>query len=333
MMYQKKHIEVLLLGGTVACVLDEKGQSKTVDLSSFIQTFHEFDGIADISTNSFSNLKGFEMTISDIIKTANEIKRIIAEDRVDGIVVVMGTNVMEEAAFGLNLLVQTDIPIVVTGAMRVPHARSADGPGNLSSSISVALSDSSKGLGVLVLFNDTIHSADYVQKQHTLNPGALTSEFPLGYVAEGSVSLRVRPIRRKMPWINPLTEAKDVLLYTTYLGDTGKILDSIESLHYDGLVVEGTGGGNIAEWVFDKIEKIHESMYVCIASRTGSGDVMTKSYGIGYGRPQYMVENNYLIAGQLDGRKARILLTLLLMSNCSREMIFESFSMYSKDQT
>lgn len=327
----KKHIIVLLLGGTAACVLGTDQKSITVDISEYIKTFHEFDASANISTRLFRSLKGYEMTISDIIDTANEIKRSLREETVDGIVVVMGTNVMEEASFALNLLIHTDIPIVVTGAMRIPEARSADGPANLTAAISVALSESMRGLGVVVVFNDTIHSADYIRKQHSLNLHAISSDFPLGYVAEGSVSLRVTPIRRILPWINPVTTPKDVLLYTSYLGDTGIILDQIELLNYEGLVVEGTGGGNLAEWIFDKIERIHKSIPVCIASRTGSGDVMTKTYGAGYSRPQYMVEHGYLMAGQLDGRKARILLTLLLMSNCSMEMIQKSFLMYSKE--
>lgn len=327
----RKHIHILLLGGTIACVLNERNESVTVDLSDYIKTFHEFDEIAEITADTFRRRKGYEMKLADITDAAREIERLIQTEQLDGIVVVMGTNVMEEAAFALNLLLQTEIPVVVTGAMRIPEARSADGPANLAAAICAALSDSLRGAGVTVVFNDTIHSADYVRKLHSMNPGAITSDFPLGYIAEGAVSLRVRPIRRLMPWIRPQAEPKDVLLYGTCLDDSGNILDCFEMAGYQGLVIEGTGGGNIAEWVFDKVERIHRSFPVCIASRTGFGDVMTKTYGSGYSRPQYMVEHGYYMAGQLDGRKARILLTLLLMSGCSKEEIVKSFAMYAKE--
>lgn len=325
-----RHVRILLLGGTIACFVNEDGVSTVADLAEYVKTFHEFDGAVRISVKSFSRLGGYETKISDLVNVAQELKRTLREDAVDGIVVVMGTNVMEEAAFSINLLVQTDTPIVFTGAMRIPEARSADGAGNLVSAIAAAASDACRGLGVVVAFNDAIHSADYVRKLHPLNPGAFGSEFPLGYIAEGVPSIRTRPIRRLMPWLEVKTPSKDVLLYTSYLGDTGKLLDCVEALGYDGVVVEGTGGGSVAEWVFERLERIHTRMPVVMATRIGTGDVMTGTYGNGFGMPQYCVEHGYLMSGQLDGRKARLLLTFLLMSKCTPEQIAQSFYMYSK---
>ena len=328
---KRKHVRVVLLGGTIACRLNEDGDSETIDIGDFIKSFREFDGKIHVSVNSFSRLGGYDTKISDLLNVSRELQRTIEEDRVDGIVVVMGTNVMEEAAFAINLLVRTEIPIVFTGAMRIPQAKGADGPANIADAISAAASDACRGLGVVAVFHNEIHSADYVRKEHTLNCDAITSDFRLGYVAEGAVSIRTRPVRRLMPWINVRTEPKDVLLYQSYLGDTGKLLDYAEEAGYEGAVVEGTGGGYCALWVFDKIEKLHESMPVVMASRVGHGDTMTATYGNEYGMPAYFAEHGYLSAGQLDGRKARILLTLLLMSQCDGEQIAESFRMYSKD--
>jgi L-asparaginase len=326
----KKHVRVILLGGTIASVENEKGVEEVVDLSEYVKTFYELGESVNITVNSFKQLSGYETRISDIVQTADEIKRAIREDSVDGIVVIMGTNVMEEFAFGINLLVRTDMPIVFTGAMRTPDMRGADGPGNLISGIRVAASDNCKDLGVLVVFNDEIHSADYVRKLHPQNPGAFGSEFPLGYVAEGTPSIRVKPVRRPLPWLDIKTDPVDVLLYSSYIGDTGKILGKVDGLGYSGIVVEGTGYGVVAEWVFDRLEQLIKKMPVVMASRIGNGDVMTCFYGNGYGMPAYLVEHGYLLAGQLDGRKARILLTFLLMSKCSEEEIRESFRRYSK---
>lgn len=328
---KRKHIRVVLLGGTIACRLTEDGDSETIDIEDFIRSFREFDGKIDVSVNSFSKLGGYDTKISDLLNVSRELKRTIEEDGADGIVVVMGTNVMEEAAFAVNLLVQTDIPIVFTGAMRIPQAKGADGPANLADAITAAASDSCRGLGVVVVFHNEIHSADYVRKEHTLNCDAVTSDFRLGFVAEGAVSIRTRPVRRLLPWIDVKTEPKDVLLYQSYLGDTGKLLDYAEDAGYEGAVFEGTGGGYCALWVFDKIEKLHKSIPVVMASRIGHGDTMTATYGNGYGMPGYFAEHGYLSAGQLDGRKARILLTLLLMSECGGAQIAESFRMYSKE--
>lgn len=326
-----KKVCVLLLGGTIACSLKENGESTTINIASFVKSFWEFDNKVDILVNSFDKLGGYETTIADLIRVSNELKRILKEDKVDGIVVVMGTNVMEEAAFAINLLVQTPVPIIFTGAMRIPQARGAEGPANLVNAITAAASQACRNLGVLVVFNNEIHSADYIRKEHTLNCDAMTSDFCLGFVAENYVSLRTRPIRRLMPWINVKTENCEVLLYTSYLGDTGELIDHVDTAIYKGAVFEGTGGGYCALWVFDKIERLHKKIPVVMASRIGHGDTMTATYGNDYGMPEYMVQHGYINAGQLDGRKARILLTLLLMSGCGKELIRKSFLMYSKE--
>lgn len=326
----KKHIRVILLGGTIASTENENGLAEVMDLSEYVKAFHELDKNIEVTVNSFKKLSGYETKISDIVDTVHEIKRTIREDAVNGIVVIMGTNVMEEFAFAVNILVQNSLPIVFTGAMRTPDMRSADGSGNLISAIRVAASDNCRDLGVLVVLNDEIHSADYVRKLHPQNPGAFGSEFPLGYVAEGTPSIRVKPVRRFLPWLDVKAGPVDVLLYSSYIGDTGKILDKVDGLGYGGLVVEGTGYGVVAEWVFDRLEKLKEKMPVVMASRIGNGDVMTCSYGKGYGMPTYLAEHGYYFAGQLDGRKARILLTFLLMSGCTEEEFRESFRRYSK---
>lgn len=326
-----KNVRVYLMGGTIASDVDENGNFITVDLQDYVKRFREFDGTVNIDVNSFSKLGGFETEIKDVVKLTDELNRAVREDGLDGIVVVMGTNVMEEMAFAIHILVPADIPVVVTGAMRPPAARSADGPGNLLSAISVAADPCCRGFGTLVVFNEEIHSAQYVQKVHASSTAAFKSEFMLGYVAEGKASIRTKPIKRPLPWIQVKTEPKDVLLYSTYFSDSGRIVDAIWDIPYDGIVVDATGGGGITYSVLDKLEELHKKIPIVVASRTGHGDVLTATYGAGYGCPEFYVRSKYLMAGLLDARKARVLLTLLLMSECTEEQIFESFRRYSKE--
>ena len=326
-----RNVRVYLMGGTIAATIDEHGNSVLTDLKDFVQQFHAFDGKVNIDVNSFSKLGGFETRIEDVVPLANELNRAVQEDNLDGIVVIMGTNLMEEIAFAIHILVPSEIPIVVTGAMRIATAISADGAGNLFSAIATAADPACRGMGTLVVFNDEIHSAQFVQKMHTANTSAFKSEFLLGYVVEGKASIRTKPLKRSLPWLKVGTEPKDVLLYSSYFSDTGRILDALETIPYDGIVVDGTGCGSVAYWVLEKLDALHKKMPIVIAARPGHGDVLTATYGKGYGCPEYFVDNGYLMAGILDARKARVLLTFLLMAGCSEEEIRESFRRYSRD--
>ena len=75
----------------------------------------------------------------------------------DGVVILHGTDTMEETAYYLNLTVNTSKPIVITGAMRPNTALSADGPLNLYQAIQVAASKSCHNLGVVTVMNAEIH--------------------------------------------------------------------------------------------------------------------------------------------------------------------------------
>ena len=58
--------------------------------------------------------------------------------KADGVVVTQGTDTLEETSFLLDLLLDLDIPVIVTAAMRNPSLTSPDGPGNLLAAVRVA---------------------------------------------------------------------------------------------------------------------------------------------------------------------------------------------------
>lgn len=331
-----KHVRALLLGGsTIADQVDASGKRRRTDLAEYIRSMHEFDGNIEISIVAREDIAaGYDMQIPDVLEIVREVRKAIDEDQADGVVIVMGTDCMEEAAFAFETLLQTDVPVVVTGAMRVATVRGAEGPANLLNAIRAAASDALSGLGVVVILNEWIHSALYVQKLHPSNCAAFGSEFPIGMVAEGDVSIRTRPIRRKMPWINIKTGIKDVLLQTCYLGMNAKVFDHIEEDGYAGIVVGGTGGCDIAKPVFEKLDALHEKygdkLPIVVGTRIGKGEPFMVTYGDYKGSPSYFDKTGYLKTGQLDCLKARMLLILLLMSECTPEQIRESFHMYSR---
>jgi len=272
------------------------------------------------------------MLVDDIIFLSQEIKRLIAEEHVDGFVVVQGTDTIEETAFALNTLIDTPIPVVVTGAIRIPDMKGADGPANLLASIRVAASDNCRGLGTVVVFNDMIFPADYVRQIHTYVPNAFDAECgPLGFIAEGIPSLRVRPIIRRIPHIDIKTVAvKLVPIYTVSIGDDGKLLTAVKSLGYKGLVLEALGGGHVPTSLVFILEQLAKELPVILSSRIGCGDMLTSTFSGYPGSEISLLGRGLISSGFLNGRKARILLILLLMSGCTKTQIAESFKVFSK---
>ena len=117
------------------------------------------DEIADLEEVQIANLNSDDITSSLWIKLASTINRISKDDSVDGFVITHGTDTMEETAYFLHLVVKTNKPVVVTGAMRPSTATSADGPMNFYQAVTVAASEKARGLGVLCVFSDSIYSA------------------------------------------------------------------------------------------------------------------------------------------------------------------------------
>jgi L-asparaginase len=85
------------------------------------------------------------ITPQEILQLRNKIEEKIANEQMEGIVVTHRTDTLEETAYFLDLTVQTDVPIVVTGAMHSNNEIGADGLYNLISSVKVAGSEAVRG--------------------------------------------------------------------------------------------------------------------------------------------------------------------------------------------
>jgi L-asparaginase len=316
----------LSLGGTITMVQNTSGGiAPKLGASELIASVPALAGVAEIEAHSPFRLPSPSLTLENLVEVARLITAGFAAGH-DGAVVIQGTDTIEESAFLLDLLVDPEKPVVVTGAMRGADAPGADGPANLLAAARVAASPEARGLGTLAVLNDEIHAARFVQKSHT----ALTSAFqsplagPLGVVAEE----RVRFFTRVLPTPR-LTIAEDLLppvaLIKCAMGDDGRLLSAIPDLGYAGLVLEGMGAGHVLASVAPLIGEVARKIPVVLASRLTAGPVFTRTYGYD-GAEIDLIKRGLVPAGALSGLKARVLLSLVLRQGGGS--VAEAFAAY-----
>lgn len=320
-------VAVFGLGGTIAMAkAPDGGVSPALSAADLLAAVPGLSGVqAELRVQDFRNKPGAFLDFTDLYELAAVINEAL-DDGCLGAVVTQGTDTIEEAAYVLDLLLSTDSPVVVTGAMRNPTMAGADGPANILAAIRVAASPCARGLGCLVVLNDQVHAARWVQKAHTGSLAAFVSPDygPVGHVIEGRVHIPVR-FRRRSPVIRPVPRRRaQVGLATIALGDDGTLIEALAE-HVDGLVVAAFGAGHVPAAVAPVLGKLAEHVPVVLASRTGVGPVHRVTYGFP-GSERDLLARGLISAGYLDPLKARVLLQLLITSGAGDTQIREVFA-------
>ncbi|MFC8507148.1 asparaginase [Streptomyces sp. NPDC057411] len=269
------------------------------------------DGV-EVELRDFRRVPSSTLSFEDLTALAAEVRATVAAG--SGVVVVQGTDTLEETAFLLDLLCTTEEPIAVTGAMRRPDLPGADGPANLAAALAVAADPGCRDLGVLVVLADEIHAARFAHKAHTTSLATFTSPGagPLGAVVEGEPRILLRPAVPTRLCRLDLDPSVRVALLTLSLGDRGELLDAVADRH-DGLVVAAFGAGHVPAWLVEPLAALAERMPVVLASRTGAGATLSHTYR-GPGSETDLLHHGLIPAGPLAPAKARLLLHALLSS-------------------
>jgi L-asparaginase len=281
------------------------------------------DGV-DVELTDFRRLPSASLSIKDLAELGARVDQATASGQ--GVVVVQGTDTIEETAFLLDLVCRQEQPVVVTGAMRRPDAPGADGPANLTAALAVAADPDCRGLGVLVVLADEIHSARHVRKTHTTSVTTFASPGagPVGRVVEGRPRILLRPATRSVPEPLRLRRPVRVGLVTLTLGEDADLLDGLAD-RYDGLVVAAFGAGHVPTWWVEPLTALAARLPVVLASRTGAGPVLSDTYR-GPGSEHDLLTRGLLSAGFLDPVKSRLLLHALLAEDADRPRIAAAFS-------
>ncbi|ARK30279.1 asparaginase [Halalkalibacter krulwichiae] len=319
-----KKILILHTGGTIAMQENEQGAVQPNLINPLYSTIESLSTLASVIVDDYLNIPSPHMTPSLMIDLAERLKERASSDQLDGIVVTHGTDTLEETAYLLDLLLDWDLPVVVTGAMRSSNELGADGPHNLISAVRVASSDSACGKGVLVVLNDEIHTAKNVTKTHSSNIATFQSPQygPIGIVTKRGVFFHHTPSVRECYPVKKLS--KKVALLKTYAGMDDTIIEAVANTDIDGLIIEAFGQGNVPPQVMEALTKLIErKIPVVLVSRCFSGVVQDTYAYEGGGR--ILKERGVIFTNGLNGQKARLKLMVVLEQTTDKYTLQEIF--------
>lgn len=312
-------IAVFFLGGTISMAGHAGGVVSRLSGDELVAAVPQLDAVGvDLDVRDFRRISSACLRFDDILELVAAAEQV----RADGVVVVQGTDTIEETSYLIDLLWTSDSPVVMTGAMRNPTLAGPDGSANLLAAVQVAANPAFQGAGCVVVLNDQVHAARYVRKTHTTNPGTFASPNagPLAQLAEGDPLLGW-PLPRRFTVPRPAAVNARVPVVTVTLDDGGELLAGLD---VDGLVVAAFGGGHVPDTMAPVLGDLAARMPVVLASRTGGGAMLRRTYGF-IGSETDLAQRGLIGAGRLDPYKARVLLRVLLAGGASRDEIVAAF--------
>ncbi|MBS6157358.1 MAG: asparaginase, partial [Sutterella sp.] len=273
-------VKILATGGTIAGTASSSTQmtgykAGNLGVQVLINAVPQIKQYAEVSGEQVSNIGSQNMTDKIWLKLAKRCNELLADPNVSGIVITHGTDTLEETAYLLDLVHNSEKPVCLTGAMRSAAEISPDGPANLLCAVRTAASPEARGKGVLVVMNEEIHAAREVVKSHSANTETFVSPFwgPLGYVDPDRVVFRRNTLGRQS--IRPPELVEDVHLIKLASGSDSLLIDFLVERNVRGIVLEGFGRGNVPPAVLPGIRRaVERGIPVVITTRTIAGRVL-----------------------------------------------------------
>jgi len=267
-------VHLLATGGTIAMQRSSAagGNIPALDAEQLVSAIGLEDRSA-LRVEDWERLPGVHRGPLELWALRNRVAELVsAGDGLTGMVITHGTDTLEETAYLLARTLSPAVPVVLTGAMRTMSDPGWDGPGNLRAAIAVAAAPDSRNRGTMVVFAGRILDGRFVTKLNTFAPDAFGSPHgpELGTVASQVCYAGDSPPHRVL---EPRDLAPRVAIIPLILGDDGALVESARS-HFDGLVIEGFGRGNIPPGALPALARwLAEGKPVVLASRCAAGEV------------------------------------------------------------
>lgn len=318
-------VAVVTTGGTIAEKIDPETGAAVPALTGddLVKSIPGIKDIARLQVFPLCNIDSSQMTPTIMLSLAQKVNDLANDPQFTGIIVTHGTDTMEETSYFLDLVLQTDKPVIFVGAQRNASDPAPDGPGNLANAVIQSVSPDARGLGVTVAMNQYACSARDVRKTHTDNVmtfKSMESGF-IGYIDFGKFTLFRRPVKRaQIPLPKEDAALPDVMLFTMYAGADGKYVRKAVDEGIDGVVIAGFGLGNVNASVYEAVRYARsKNVPVVISSRCYDGRTYPLYGGPGGGKT--LSDEKVIFSGGLIPSKARIMLLLGLTTTRDMERL------------
>ncbi|ENJ21749.1 asparaginase [Staphylococcus aureus] len=321
-----KRLLVIHTGGTISMSQDQSNKVVTNDINPISMHQDVINQYAQIDELNPFNVPSPHMTIQHVKQLKDIILEAVTNKYYDGFVITHGTDTLEETAFLLDLILGIEQPVVITGAMRSSNEIGSDGLYNYISAIRVASDEKARHKGVMVVFNDEIHTARNVTKTHTSNTNTFQSpnHGPLGVLTKDRVQFHHMPYRQQA--LENVNDKLNVPLVKAYMGMPGDIFSFYSREGIDGMVIEALGQGNIPPSALEGIQQLVSlNIPIVLVSRSFNG-IVSPTYAYDGGGYQ-LAQQGFIFSNGLNGPKARLKLLVALSNNLDKAEIKSYFEL------
>jgi L-asparaginase len=318
-------VAVLTTGGTIASLKDPATGAvrSAASPEDLLRMVPDLDEIATVTATPMAAVNSWNITPPMMLELVVTAFAELVKDRVSGVVITHGTDTVEESALLAWMLNRTAEPIVFTAAMRNLSEPGPDGGRNLRDAIRVAAAPESAGRGALLVVNETIHDARYVTKTNTVNPATFQSPHggPVGEVTAAGLRFFAPPAGRQT--IQSRSMGGVVPIVKTWTGMGAELFDWWRDQGVDGIVIEGSGAGNVPGEALPGIRRLVEAGVPVLLTTRCIGGPLAPIYGTGgaSGGGHDLMAAGVIPASRLTSQKARIALLALLGAGLTRDEI------------
>lgn len=319
--------------------------------------FGSFDS-ANVDDETLLSLARF---VENVLKNGTQGDEAMGEaamsEAIEGVVITHGTDSLEESALFLELVLNAQKPIILTGSMRASNALGSDGARNLYNAFLlcahlVDLQKSAQNMteskstqilptqGIFITLGDSIFAPFNLMKFHTLDTNAFEQSGAIGRIVDSRVffSCVKKPLNQALRESFALTHLgkslpKVQILYSHQNDYCALLAAFLFTQGVRGIVIAGMGNGSLNDRILSAQEKealariLPDSASLCAQKELRQKEVLEFLHARGLvivisSRVPFgtITQCNFLSTWNFNPQKARILLMLLLHARDSHAL-------------